>query len=234
MRQPLAYLQHRSAFMWNFLAADNHDDVDWRTSSIPTADRLGRTAPAFRMRLVSAARQAQADAAASRAGSWLLVCIVVCGVRLAATARRAKAAFALGVCGSAAVYVLSFSAVGVASDLQVRHIGRCWPASRAGSSASLRRRREGCACQFRSWTSLLRFGRCGPGLVVGVGDGGQFLEERRRSAQISSSVAPACAKLGMPVMLMPFLTHPEQLGRESAGRRLPSGPVDRGAVLPRA
>jgi hypothetical protein len=52
-----------------------------------------------------------------RAGAWLLVCLIVCGF---AWRRRetSEGAFALGVCGSAAVYVLSFFAVGVASDFR--------------------------------------------------------------------------------------------------------------------
>ena len=52
-----------------------------------------------------------------RVGSWLLVCIAVCGF---AWRRREtpEGAFALGVCGSAAVYVLTFLAVGVASDFR--------------------------------------------------------------------------------------------------------------------
>ena len=58
-----------------------------------------------------------------RAGFWLLVCIVVCGVSWRRSAPR-EAAFALGVCGSAAVYVLSFSAVGVASDFRYGILGR--------------------------------------------------------------------------------------------------------------
>ena len=52
-----------------------------------------------------------------RAGSWLLVCIVVCGFAWRRRETR-EGAFALGVCGSAAVYVLSFFAVGVASDFR--------------------------------------------------------------------------------------------------------------------
>ena len=53
----------------------------------------------------------------SRLGSWLLLCILLCGF---AWRRREtpEGAFVLGVCGSAAVYVLSFSAVGVASDFR--------------------------------------------------------------------------------------------------------------------
>ena len=52
-----------------------------------------------------------------RAGTWLLVCIAVCAF---AWRRRdtPEGAFALGVCGSAAVYVLTFFAVGVASDFR--------------------------------------------------------------------------------------------------------------------
>jgi hypothetical protein len=52
-----------------------------------------------------------------RAGSWLLICIAVCGF---AWRRREtpENAFALGVCGSAAICVLSFFAVGVASDFR--------------------------------------------------------------------------------------------------------------------
>ena len=50
-------------------------------------------------------------------GSWLLVCIVVCGFAWRRRETR-EGAFALGVCGSATVYVLSFFAVGVASDFR--------------------------------------------------------------------------------------------------------------------
>jgi peptidoglycan/LPS O-acetylase OafA/YrhL len=52
-----------------------------------------------------------------RAGAWLLVCVIVCGF---GWRRRGtpEGAFALGTCGSAAVYVLTFFAVGVASDFR--------------------------------------------------------------------------------------------------------------------
>ena len=52
-----------------------------------------------------------------RAGTWLLLCIAVCAF---AWRRRdtPAGAFALAVCGSAAVYVLSFFAFGVASDFR--------------------------------------------------------------------------------------------------------------------
>ena len=52
-----------------------------------------------------------------RAGFWLLACILVCGASWRRSPPR-EAAFAFGVCGSATVYVLSFYAVGVASDFR--------------------------------------------------------------------------------------------------------------------
>src|SRR5437667_12344011 len=52
-----------------------------------------------------------------RAGTWLLICLAVCAF---AWPRRAtpSGAFATGVCGSGAVYVLTYVAVGVGSDFR--------------------------------------------------------------------------------------------------------------------
>ena len=52
-----------------------------------------------------------------RSGPWLLICMTLCAF---AWRRRdgAPGAFAIGVCGSAAVYMLTFLAVGVASDFR--------------------------------------------------------------------------------------------------------------------
>jgi hypothetical protein len=111
LHHPVAYLQHRSAFMWNFLAADNLTmwtaDVEHPTRKV-FADRAAFNA------MVSA-HDLLKPTPLLRAGFWLLACIVVCCVGWRRSPRR-EAAFALGVCGSATVYVLSFYAVGVASD----------------------------------------------------------------------------------------------------------------------
>jgi hypothetical protein len=113
MRHPLAYLRHRAAFMWNFLAGDNLtmwlDDIEGSTETV-FPDR-----PAF-LALV-ALHDMLKPTPLFRVGSWLLVCIIVCGF---AWRRREtpEGAFALGVCGSAAVYVLTFVTVGVASDFR--------------------------------------------------------------------------------------------------------------------
>jgi hypothetical protein len=112
-RHPLAYLRHRAAFMWNFLTGDNPTmwlaDVDhWTETVFP--DRAAFVA------LVSL-HDLLKPTPLFRVGFWLLICLTVCG--FASRRRRTpEAAFALGVCGSAAVYVLSFFAVGVASDFR--------------------------------------------------------------------------------------------------------------------
>jgi hypothetical protein len=99
--------------MWNFLAADNLTmwtaDVEHPTQNV-FADRAAFNA------MVSAHDMLK-PTPFLRAGFWLPACIVVCGVSWRRSAPR-EAAFALGVCGSATVYVLSFSALGVASDFR--------------------------------------------------------------------------------------------------------------------
>jgi hypothetical protein len=113
LHHPIAYLRHRSAFMWNFLAADNLTmwtaDVEHPTKNV-FADRAAFNA------LVSA-HDVLKPTPFLRAGSWLLACIIVCCLSWRRSAPR-EAAFALGVCGSATIYVLSFYAVGVASDFR--------------------------------------------------------------------------------------------------------------------
>jgi hypothetical protein len=113
IRHPLAYLAHRAAFTWNFLEGNNLTmwvaDVEHPTAKI-FGDR-----PAF-VALVSVHDRLK-PTPLFRTGAWLLVCIGVCGWSWRRRETR-EGAFALGVCGSAAVYVLSFFAVGVASDFR--------------------------------------------------------------------------------------------------------------------
>jgi peptidoglycan/LPS O-acetylase OafA/YrhL len=52
-----------------------------------------------------------------RAGTWLLLCIAICGFGWSRR-DRPEGAYLIGVCGSAVVYVLTFYAVGVASDFR--------------------------------------------------------------------------------------------------------------------
>ena len=112
-RHPLAYLQHRSAFMWNFLATDNLTmwlaDVEHPTQQV-FADRAAFAA------LVSI-HDVLKSTPLLRVGFWLLLCIATC---CSAWSRRDTndGAFALGVCGSATIYVMTFLIVGVASDFR--------------------------------------------------------------------------------------------------------------------
>jgi hypothetical protein len=110
---PLAYLQHRSAFMWNFLSANNLTmwlaDVEHPTQQV-FADRT-----AFNV-LVSI-HDALKPTPLFRVGPWLLLCMAIC---CWGWPRRDtdEGAFALGACGSATIYVISFLFVGVASDFR--------------------------------------------------------------------------------------------------------------------
>jgi hypothetical protein len=113
LRHPVAYLQHRSAFMWNFLAADNLTmwtaDVEHPTRNV-FADRAAFNA------LVSA-NELLKPTPLLRVGFWFLTCMAICVMGWRRSGPR-EAAFVSGVCGSATVYVLSFYAVGVASDFR--------------------------------------------------------------------------------------------------------------------
>jgi hypothetical protein len=112
LRHPIAYLQHRSAFMWNFLAGDN--------LAMWTADIENPGNDVFADRAVFGAFRAAHDALKPtpflRAGFWLLACLVLCGIAWSSAPR--EAAFVSGACGSAAIYVLTFYGVGVASDFR--------------------------------------------------------------------------------------------------------------------
>jgi hypothetical protein len=98
LRHPLAYMQHRLDFMWNFLAADNLTmwlaDVDH-----PMQQVLPGRKP---FAALVAIHDALKPTPAFRVGSWLLVCIVVCGFGWRRSGTR-DGALILGVCGSAAV-----------------------------------------------------------------------------------------------------------------------------------
>ncbi|HUI95526.1 MAG TPA: hypothetical protein VLX44_07220, partial [Xanthobacteraceae bacterium] len=110
---PLAYLEHRTAVMANFLFNENltmwtrdiahpgetvFADNAWFMALKAIDDRLAAT-PLF------------------RAGTWMLLCVVGCAL---AWRRRAgpEGAFLIGTCGSAVVYMATFFPAGVASDFR--------------------------------------------------------------------------------------------------------------------
>jgi hypothetical protein len=110
---PLAYLQHRTAFMSTLLLGDNLTlwtlDVEDPRLYLYT-DRKGFMA-------LRAADEALKSTPLMRAGMWLLLDLVI--LILALRQRETpEGAFAIGACGSAAIYVLTFFAVGVAPDFR--------------------------------------------------------------------------------------------------------------------
>jgi hypothetical protein len=112
LRHPIAYLQHRSAFMWNFLAGDN---LAMWTADIENPGKYVFADRAV-FRVFRAAHDALKPTPFLRAGFWLLVCIVLCGIDWSRA--PCEAAFVSAACGSAAVYVLTLYAVGVAPDFR--------------------------------------------------------------------------------------------------------------------
>jgi hypothetical protein len=110
---PLAYLRHRATFQWTFLAGTNlalwsrdFDDPD----KIAYADKP-------RLMAVKTVNDALNPTPLFRPGTWLLFDVAMC---IFAWRRRdtPAGAFVLGICGSAVVYVMTFFAVGVSTDLR--------------------------------------------------------------------------------------------------------------------
>jgi hypothetical protein len=113
VRHPIAYLEHRSAFMWNFLAGSNL--TMWVADIEHPPQRIFLDRPGFTA-LVSL-HDVLKPTPLFRAGSWLVLCMVVCWFGWQRGDTR-EGAFALGACGSAAIYVLSYYPVGIASDFR--------------------------------------------------------------------------------------------------------------------
>ena len=112
-RHPIAYLEHRAGFMWNFLAGSN--------LTLWTADIEKPTQTVFAGRPAFSALRAVHDVLKPtiffRAGFWLLACMAICAFAWRRRDTR-EGAFAIAICGSAVVYVMTFFAVGVASDFR--------------------------------------------------------------------------------------------------------------------
>ena len=100
---PIAYLQHRAAFMRTLLFADNL--TLWTLDVEDPRLYLYTDRPAFMtLRAIDDALKATPI---MRAGTWLLIDVII----LAFAWRRRETpegAFAIGACGSAAIYVLTF------------------------------------------------------------------------------------------------------------------------------
>ena len=126
---PLAYLRHRAAFMWQFLARSNLalPVWDWLDPASPYGHR-----PYFRP--VLALHDLLQPTLLFRPGLWLLLAGAV-GASAWRARSSASGAFAVGVTVSAIVYVASFFAFGVAADF--RYAYWCVLATLAGAVAAV-------------------------------------------------------------------------------------------------
>jgi hypothetical protein len=132
---PIAYLEHRAAFMTKFLGESN-STLELYNANDPTKTSLARN-PFFIS--VIALHDVLRPTVLFRVGLWLVLAIAI---GLLAWPRRATAAgaFAIGVTGSAVVYVMTFSLVGVAADF--RYAYWCVLAVLAGAMPALIGRRR--------------------------------------------------------------------------------------------
>ena len=111
---PAAYFRHRASYMSNFLAGDENVTVWLRELDDPSkflfADRMVFTA-------LRSMHDALKPTLLFRPWLWLLASTVLCAVAWRRRGARAGA-FALGLCGSAVIYVASFFVFGVSSDFR--------------------------------------------------------------------------------------------------------------------
>jgi hypothetical protein len=129
LAHPLAYLQHRVTFMSNFLARPN--------LVLPYLDWEGPQAAYGRnefFRPLLDLHQRIERTILFRPGLWLALAIAI-GAAAWPIRRIPAGAFALGVTASAWIYVMTFFAVGVASDF--RYAYWCVLAVLAGAVAAL-------------------------------------------------------------------------------------------------
>jgi hypothetical protein len=131
---PLAYLSHRATFMWQFLGRSNLVLPVW--DWLDPASAYGHS-PYFTPLL--ALHDELQPTLLFRPGLWLVFAVAV-----AACAWRARStpagAFAVGVTGSAIVYVMTFFVLGVAADF--RYAYWCVLATIAGAVAAVLARCE--------------------------------------------------------------------------------------------
>jgi hypothetical protein len=126
---PLAYLEHRATFMWQFLARSNLvlPIWDWQAPGATYGH-----SPTFTP--ILALHAVLQPTILFRPGLWLVLALAV-GAFAWPTRSTPAGAFAVGVTASAAVYVLTFFPVGVAADF--RYAYWCVLATLAGAVAAV-------------------------------------------------------------------------------------------------
>jgi hypothetical protein len=144
---PLAYLQHRATYMWQFIARPN---LVWPHWDWERPDATYGKSPYFRPLL--ALHGTLERTVLFRPALWLILALAVCA--FAWPARTAPAgAFALGASASAVVYVMSFLVFGVAADF--RYAYWCVIATLAGAAAAVVARRRAVSGAMATCAALL-------------------------------------------------------------------------------
>jgi hypothetical protein len=129
LAHPLAYLGHRTTFMWQFLARSNLvlPVWDWQKPDASYGQRRY-------FKPLVALHDALQPTLLFRPGLWLLLALAVGAVAWRARG-TAAGAFAVGTTLSAVVYVMTFFVVGVAADF--RYAYWCVLATLAGAVAAV-------------------------------------------------------------------------------------------------
>jgi hypothetical protein len=114
MADPLAYLRHRLTYFWTFLASPDTTTLELYQAHDPARTPLAENA---RFKTLVALHDTLKPTLLFRPGFWLVLAALIFGM---ATRTRAtpSGAFAIGVTGSAIVYVLTFLPFGVAADFR--------------------------------------------------------------------------------------------------------------------
>jgi hypothetical protein len=134
LTHPLAYLQHRASFMWNFLARPN---MVWPYHDWEGPQAIYGSNPYFRP--LFALHGVLEQTLLFRVGVWLVLALAV---TLLAWPLRATSmgAFAIGLNASAIIYIGTFLPVGVSSDF--RYAYWCVLAVLTGGVAAIAARRD--------------------------------------------------------------------------------------------
>ncbi len=113
VKHPPAYIQHRLTFFKTFLFG-SHLGM-WTTDIDHPPNTIFEDRPAFMT--FKRLHDALQPTPLFRMGTWFAACLLLCalGWRRRMTA---EGAFVLGVCGSGALYVLSYLPLGVASEFR--------------------------------------------------------------------------------------------------------------------
>jgi hypothetical protein len=114
LAHPQAYLRHRLTFFWTFLASPDTLTLELYNANDPAKTPLAERS-AFKT--IVALHDTLKQTVLFRPGLWLALAVVA---GLIAIPRRAtpSGAFAIGVTGSAIIYVMTFLPFGVAADFR--------------------------------------------------------------------------------------------------------------------